>query len=620
MKTQKLILLLALPIFLSACSPANNSSLSASSEPSTSPSSEPTSSTSSQSLSSGDLQEKLTLDSSSALSFNAGSATFEKDKITFKIVGGEVASNGWFTLKQGGYLTNTTPLSAASFSGITVDFLRMSDFGYLTSKASSYLITSPENGAYEMSGSTALTYSDKTLNSYFSLYATVGSFTLNSVTLTYANSTLEAAPVSALDFYTLNDTHGAVEEIAASSQPGITRLSQYALGTERANPDSSVFLSSGDMWQGSADSNLTHGQIMVNWMNVAGFESMAIGNHEFDWKPEMIAENSALANFPFLGINIRDASGNRPAWAKASKVVNRGGYKIGVIGAIGPIENDISVSSLSSYSFARDYPALIAAEADRLRQEEGCSLVVLSIHNGEFDTSLCHNIDAVFEGHSHQKYQSVDSYGIPHLQAGKNGGYVQHARFVLKEGKFVFQSYDSVDFTVLDALSEEPMALGVYGYYNAKTAAIKNEVVGTTASTLSRADIGKYAAQCLFEYYRSKWSDSLVLGVINTGGVRTEIPAGNITYGEIYACLPFDNDNVLCTCTGDKVQAFIDDSQDYYVYGSQVTIDTTATYQIVTLNYLSEKTEYSYLNETKRDGDNRLRDIVAAAFRSALNG
>jgi hypothetical protein len=243
------------------------------------------------SSSSQDLQGKIILNASNSMAFSEGAGRFSIPSFSAEASRAESSSSGWFLLKQGGCLSNTTPF-ASSFSSITVEFLRQSDFGYLTTKVSTYPITSPENGAYELTGATALTFSGEEAKNYFSLYAAVGSFVIQSITLTYSDNPSKTSAIDGLDFYTINDTHGTAQASASADQTGITRLSEFALTTERANPDSSVFLSSGDMWQGSADSNLTQGELMVNWMNVAGFESMAIGNHEFDWKPAVIAKNA----------------------------------------------------------------------------------------------------------------------------------------------------------------------------------------------------------------------------------------------------------------------------------------------------------------------------------------
>jgi 2',3'-cyclic-nucleotide 2'-phosphodiesterase (5'-nucleotidase family) len=383
-----------------------------------------------------------------------------------------------------------------------------------------------------------------------------------------------------------------------------------------------MLLSSGDMWQGGALSNETYGELMVNWMNIAGFESMAIGNHEFDWTADYIARNSAIANFPFLGINILDGNNIRPAWAQPSLVVQRGRYKIGVIGAIGQLENSIAASSLGDYHFASNFPSLVSTEATRLRAKEGCDLVVLSLHDSSFDTSLCQNIDAVFEGHTHQDYESIDSYGIPHVQCYANGSEFQKVHFEEIDGKLKFVSYTREDFGLVSAVPEEPMTKGIYDYYYAQHPEI-NEVVGHTDTLISETDLANISAKALCEYYKNDdWNSDMNAGILNWGGVRQTIPAGDITYAEVYAALPFDNDNVLCSLTGDNFKKICGYSSSLAVYSTVASagIDSSKTYYAMIISYISDYDYYStLLTQIKRDTTMRLRDIVADYFKAGEN-
>ena len=136
-----------------------------------------------------------------------------------------------------------------------------------------------------------------------------------------------------LDFYAVNDLHGKL--LDNSLQPGIDELTSY-LKTMRSIDDYAVFLSSGDMWQGTSESHLTRGRIITDWMNSLGFVSMTIGNHEFDWGEDAIKENLALADFPFLAINVYDrASDTRVDYCAPSVTLEYGGATIAIIGAIG---------------------------------------------------------------------------------------------------------------------------------------------------------------------------------------------------------------------------------------------------------------------------------------------
>ena len=88
-----------------------------------------------------------------------------------------------------------------------------------------------------------------------------------------------------LDLYEVSDFHGAVdfkESSSGEAYPGLARMATYFNQKRADNPGGTLLLSSGDMFQGSADSNSTRG-FMVNYcMNYMGFDAMALGNHEFD--------------------------------------------------------------------------------------------------------------------------------------------------------------------------------------------------------------------------------------------------------------------------------------------------------------------------------------------------
>lgn len=553
------------------------------------------------------------------------SSSLSKDGVTYLVSGIDRSMGaGYFALRQGGYFTNEGSYSSKRYAGLKISFSRLTDYGYLLYKGSRYEITSPNNAAYHLYSDVYLPLFDENGAAspfdYVSIYAAVGSFRVDSLTLYFTNEEENAAPSDKyLDFYTINDTHGAAEyDIDSSSstyQIGITRLSDYYMSEAKKNPDGSVILSSGDMWQGSADSNLTKGAVMVNWMNLVGFESMAIGNHEFDWGVDQIAENNQLANFPFLGINIKDPSGNRPSWALPSKIIYRQGVKIGIVGAIGNIASSIATSSLGGYSFDYDYPSEVSAEATRLRAE-GCQAVVVSVHNGGFDTTNCHNVDAVFEGHTHQNHYEVDSYGIPHVQTYANGSMVHHLRFVLANGGVSLVKHDALTTYDAGSLKEEPMTAEIYRYYLSRTSAIKNEVVGHTDSGYGKDEMGAIGASSLLSYMRCRFPDyTIVAALINSGGVRQTIGAGDITFGDIYGVFPFDNENHLCSATGRSLRNMM--SSGFYVRSDlpASSLDPTAIYYFVTLSYSSEGAYADSLTIEERD-TYFIRNVVADYFRN----
>jgi hypothetical protein len=67
-----------------------------------------------------------------------------------------------------------------------------------------------------------------------------------------------------LDFYALNDLHGKLDD--TDSSVGVDELTTFLRGAYLTD-DAAITLSSGDMWQGSSESNLTKGMIITEWMN-----------------------------------------------------------------------------------------------------------------------------------------------------------------------------------------------------------------------------------------------------------------------------------------------------------------------------------------------------------------
>jgi 2',3'-cyclic-nucleotide 2'-phosphodiesterase (5'-nucleotidase family) len=123
---------------------------------------------------------------------------------------------------------------------------------------------------------------------------------------------------------------------------------------------------------------------------------------------------------------------------------------------------------------------------------------------------------------------------------------------------------------------------------NTRISAVKDEVVGTTSSDLSKATLGVMGSKALYLYYHAIDS-SIVAASINSGGVRQTIAAGTVTYGDIYATFPFDNDNTTVSLTGSSLASLLG-SSSYYSYSSLATsaISSASTYKIMTLSYVSE--------------------------------
>ncbi len=545
------------------------------------------------------------------------------DGLTLEIGKGHVNSDNSLTLDHGGYVVSRTGYSA--FTGLKVTFTHNEELTFLSAKGSDYPIYSYQVGSDTLQNDTEYTLDDAL---YFTLSCSVGSVNITKLEITTEKMEKEAAPLTSLDFYTINDTHGAIMN-DHGKQIGISAMSSFYKSQYDKNPEGTVILSSGDMWQGTADSNLTRGETMTNWMNLVGFEAMAIGNHEFDWGVKVIEQNKELANFPYLGINILDTNNQRPAWASPSMITYRGPYKIGIVGGIGNLESSIAVSSLGGYSLSNKYRNLIEDEAERLKTEEACDIIVVSIHNGDLSLTSkgAKYINAVFEGHTHENYAYNDEYGIPHVQCYSNGSDIQQVSFrVNSDGELVLKqpSLQDHNYYGLMGYSSDEDTDVLIDYYATVVDPIKNEVLGYTDESLNSSYLATLSMKATLEYYQEgDWHPEVVAAFANTGSARTSLPAGEITYGNVYQVFPFDNANVFCTVSGMQVNQLLADS--YYASWSDdtVNIEANKTYTIVAVSYVTEANP-DLFKEIDRDSEMVQRDIFADYLRNggslSLNG
>lgn len=446
-----------------------------------------------------------------------------------------------------------------------------------------------------------------------------------------------------LDIFAINDLHGKICD--SNTQIGVDEMTTY-LKNAYKNEDHVLILSSGDMWQGSSESNLTRGLIVTEWMNELDFVSMTLGNHEFDWGEEYIEENANIAEFPFLAINIFDRdTGKLVDYCSPSVTVERGGATIGIIGAIGDCYSSISGEYSDGFYFknGNELTSLVRAEATRLR-EAGADFIIYSIHGGYtqsyagsgsisstqmagyYDQILSDGyVDLVFEGHTHKYYALRDGYGVYHLQNGGDNAGISYAEASINfaNGNSTIQKAKFVRPAEYQSLPDDPIIEYLLEKY-ADQVSLGTQVLGTNARQRNRDELRQIVADLYLKAGLEFFGDEydIVLG----GGfmsVRSPgyLPAGEITFSQIQGIFPFENQLVLCSIKGrDLLSRFINTSNDNYFisysdYGNKIkgSIDPNKTYYIITDTYCSTYA-YNRLTEVARYTDGIFAQQLLAEY------
>ncbi len=447
-----------------------------------------------------------------------------------------------------------------------------------------------------------------------------------------------------LSILAVNDLHGKFMD--SGNQPGVDEFTTYLKNLYADPAQEEILLSSGDMWQGTAESAGTKGQLMTDWMNEVGFVSMTLGNHEFDWGSAVLSPNSEQANFPLLGINVFE-NGARPDYCEPSVVVERTGIKVGIIGAIGDCLSSISGEFQQGLDFmtGSSLTRLVENEATRLREEEGCDFIVYSIHDGGdafassdisdvtdsdmawYDSSLSNGyVDLVFEAHTHRKYIVRDEYGVYHLQGGGENSGVSRANVTFNtvtKKSTVEPRILSASTYASDSLADDPFVQETYReYFSDPDKDPYAKVLGYNAQQRSSTDIVNMTAQLYYEFGVKTWEEEYDEYEIVCGGgfLKARSPynlaRGDVTYSQLYSLMPFDNDIVLCRVTGSNLKSIFlsNKSSSYHSYPtiSSSAVQNSAVYYVVTDTYTSFSSyNRNKLTEVARIKGTYARDLLA---------
>lgn len=369
--------------------------------------------------------------------------------------------------------------------------------------------------------------------------------------------------------YHTNDTHGYLngdgEEIV-----GIA----LAAGLKESTPNS-ILVDAGDATQGLPLASLTKGADVIELMNLAGYDLMTPGNHEFDFGTETFLSNAQKADFPVLAANIyrngspllkdvqEDSSG-------CHAVLEQNGVRIGFFGlTTADTASSTNPAGIKDLEF-RDEIETAKTEINHL-EEEGADVIVAMCHMGNMDASCTSadladamtgeyqdKIDIIIDGHSHT-VENEETNGILIVQTGS--GMAGIGKLTLEvRGDEVSASEELLGPADLADIVPDAAVAERLKQIESSQSDLLGETVGTTETTLWAGQVGVVALTRLVEtnygnftadafrsaaetYLQTLGTDTdlPVIAVENGGGIRAMSPNGDITMGDLISAFPFSN-------------------------------------------------------------------------------
>lgn len=403
-----------------------------------------------------------------------------------------------------------------------------------------------------------------------------------------------------------NDFHGNIsEEVTGKKRNmGMAKMVGY-VNEFTKNHTNTIVLSGGDNYQGTADSNLTFGKPVSSMMKGMKITASAVGNHEFDWGYEKISSWSKDGNFSYLASNIYDKKTNTPVkWAKPYMIVKKGGLNIGIIGLAHP-----DTPSLAKEEYTQGFEFKDPIESakywtaylkDGKAQEGKVDLVVALTHLDSDQDSKTNEItgiatklaqvkgiDLILSAHSHRAVSGKVNE-VPILQAYCYGRAIGQVTIDVENNKVksidtsIFNGDSIKDLIIADSKTEK-----FYQELQKELAPIKNEILGVASDefTHNRTDkgtvtlLGRWACETMAKRTNSQ------IAIQNGGGLRRTLAKGNITMGDMYEIMPFDNYLVVMDLKGsDLVKAIehginMPNTTDGAFSGLKVEYDDTKPYE-----------------------------------------
>ena len=421
-------------------------------------------------------------------------------------------------------------------------------------------------------------------------------------------STVEAAEdlTGKLVVIHTNDMHGYYEKNLEDGRLGISSV--MALDDYYENLGANVLLlDAGDFSQGTNLVNYFKGLDAVHFMNAAGYDAAALGNHEFDYGYENLKKLEEAAQFPLLAANvIEKATGE--SCVEDNAIFTFDNMKVGVFGLDTPeTRTKASPKNIKDVTFLDGAELCATAQAQvNYLESQNCDYIICIGHLGLDEESIgkrsidvlaqVSGIDLFVDGHSHTALPNGFEFNGTTIVS--TGEYLNNIGVVIVDGEKESAKLVSADAELGECIpmdnfvaSFDKIVDEVYAGKFATTLHLlngeRNPGVRTMETNLGdfSADAYKYTAET---YVKENGLNMTIDGAVqNGGGIRATIEAGNISMDTLYKVFPYGNTVSIVTVTGAELLEALEASCAKcpeavggfpQVSGIQFTLDTTVPY------------------------------------------
>jgi 5'-nucleotidase len=361
-----------------------------------------------------------------------------------------------------------------------------------------------------------------------------------------------------------DSTCSAEDDAAGECFGGVARLATL-IDDKRAELEGEnvLVLDAGDQFQGSLFYTTYKGEAAARFMNMIGFDAMAVGNHEFDDGPEALDAFLDAVDVPVVSGNLDlSRSDLLEGDVEDRLILEVGGQRIGIVSALAT--DTTETSSPGPNVIFQDVIDAVAADVEAL-QAEGVDKIVALTHVGlPADLRLAEavpGLDVVVGGHSHSYLSAsdpdragayptwatqADGTLVPVVQAYAYSKYLGHLQVTFDdEGDVVYAEGDTI--LVGPEIEKDAEVAALVDELKGPIEERMGQVVAETTAPIDgdrtscragECQMGNLVAEAMLERTRDQ---GIQIAIQNGGGLRASIDAGPVTMGEVLTVLPFQN-------------------------------------------------------------------------------
>ena len=426
-----------------------------------------------------------------------------------------------------------------------------------------------------------------------------------------------------------NDMHARIQDVDDGGKSiGLAEMSAAVKAVKAKNP-ATLWLDAGDTFHGMPMITISRGESLVPLLNEAGLDAMTAGNHDFNYGSAQLEKLAKKLKFPLLDANvIRRSNGKRVF--KPYKIFKLNGITVGVFGLSTPeTAFKTNPSNVATIEFLN--PVDVAKEMIQTLRPK-CDVLIAVMHMGvdassEFTSERIaretSGIDLIVDGHSHTALAEgmlVNDTLI--VQTGWHEYRLGRATIDVENHEIISKRAELLDADEVKAIAPtpDPKVLKLLAEANAKAQRLLDEVVAHSDRELSserllvrrnESELGNLAADAF------RWAAKSDIAIVNGGGLRDNLPAGDVRKRNTMAIFPFGNTLRVAEIKGSTIREMLEHSVEYYPASFGGFLDVSG----MTFSYDPSKPVKHRVTEILIGGqpldDNKIYTIALADFQTS---